>query len=54
VFCNAVIEELKMIDNLSRKAGTMRDYKAGGIGGEAEETGVIIYPGEYEAYYESS
>lgn len=58
VFSNAVPEELRMIDNLSRKAGTMRDYKAGGLSGEAIE-GVpggaeIIYPGEYGSYHEVS
>ncbi len=61
VFSNAVPEELKMIDNLSRKARTMKDYKAGGFTGEmvdgtADPSGPseIIYPGEYGSYNEPS
>ncbi len=51
VFSNAVPEELKMIDNMSRKARTMKDYKAGGMGGESSPE-EIVYPGEYGSYQE--
>lgn len=64
VFSADVPEELRMIDNLSRKARTMKDYKAGGFTGDSSLIGEIavadpsgaadiVYPGEYRAYNES-
>jgi hypothetical protein len=57
VFSDAVPEELRMIDNLSRKAKTMKDYKAGGFSGDTVETESpreITYPGEYPSHNEMS
>lgn len=67
VFSNAVPEELRMIDNLSRKALRMKDYKAGGMAASTTDVdsprvgadimpsgeGDITYPGEYESFNES-
>lgn len=48
VFSKAVPEELRMLDNLSRKAKTSHEYRSGDITSSSS----IVYPGEYGSYYE--
>ena len=63
VFSSAIPEELRLLDNLSRKARTMRDYRNDGdysVSGEVagtklEDVGggsATVYPGEYASYTE--
>lgn len=61
VFSKAVPEELRMLDNLSRKAKTSHDYRSGDASPMTITTGsdsprpsfTPVYPGEYESYYEA-